>query len=89
MAPFFFSTTIEGNQLFDANIPLPKEFGVTQNHSNILAAVTEIDGNGHPFQGVATIQACGIAPSDDSVTVRLLIQWDNPLRVRIALVIWP
>jgi hypothetical protein len=88
--PYFYSTAYTGNGLaLDVPIALPDEWGVKGDHSNILAAVTAISDLGLPEVVTPTSEVTTITPSENSVTVRLNIDWDSPITVRVALVIWP
>jgi hypothetical protein len=89
MSPIFFSTleTFNGVQL--VNVTLPSSFGVTSLNSNILVAATQLDGTGSPFIGDASIQILNIAPADNGVKVLVNVQWNSPIEIRLAFVIWP
>jgi hypothetical protein len=73
----------------DWTVQFPVEWGVSGTRSNILAAVTELDPNGLPFIGAASIQVLNIAPVEHGARVRVNAQWDSDIHVRLALVIWP
>ncbi len=94
---YFFSTTINGKGLLslpfnpnkiDARMPVINEL------SNCLVAAAEVDGDGVPFQGAASVEILNVFCSGDpkgsgSVHVRLNVLWDTPLNIRLAFVLWP
>jgi hypothetical protein len=55
----------------------------------VSASITEIDGNGLPFQGDASIWVANIVPQDDrSIRVQVLTAWEFDLRGMIRLLFW-
>jgi hypothetical protein len=94
---FFFSTNFIGNGVIDKKLfPQQVDPSMPSIHqfTNVLASASEVDENGLPFQGNASIQILNISTNADpapggSVVVRLNVLFDRPINVRLALVIWP
>jgi hypothetical protein len=86
--PFFFSVGGLGNGVLRVPARFPAEWGV-KSQSNILAAATELDGNGNPLFGDASIQVLNIVPEDNGVQLFINILWGAPINWRVAFVIWP
>ena len=94
---YFFSTVTTGNGLqdliFNPNQVDPR-MPVINEGSNVLLAAAELNRDGVPFQGNASIQVLNTFCSGDpagsgSVHVRVNISWNSPLTVRLAFVLWP
>jgi hypothetical protein len=75
-----------GNGDFDEeHVPFP---GVTP-QSIVVGSITEIDADGLPFVGQATIELHNVAPRDGVVDIVAAIRWDTSLRTRVSLVSFP
>jgi hypothetical protein len=75
-----FSRDFTGNGDF---IRLSFPFGSVKPSTVVTASITEIDGDGLPFVGAATVEIHNIAPRDGAIDVVAAVRWDNPLRCRI------
>ncbi len=60
---------------------------IVRHDSQIAVSITELDGNGTPFLGLAIMDVDNVVPQDGRVTVRGDVHWDSPLRVRLNFVI--
>lgn len=94
---YFFSTTIRGNGVMDLVFNPNQVDGrmpIIDELSNVLLAAAEVDGDGIPFQGDASVEVlntfCSSNPAGSgSVHVRLNILWNEPLNIRLAFTLWP
>lgn len=83
----FWFIDIRGNGLFDRVFTWPA--GVINRHSTVFANICEIsqpqgEPLDFPFQGSATMQIYNIVPRDDgSVSIRIGVDWDSDLNVRL------
>lgn len=53
-----------------------------------MASITEIDGDGLPFVGNATLEVHNVAPRNGFIDLILAVLWDSPLRYRVSLAIF-
>jgi hypothetical protein len=57
-------------------------------NSQVSVTITEIDGNGNPFLGAATMQIYNVVPLDDgTITVKFDVNWGELLRVQFNFII--
>jgi len=63
----------------DANIVTP--------NSIVMASITEVDSNGHPFQGLASLRICNVVPDFNQVLVRCEILWESDVTFRVSIFI--
>jgi hypothetical protein len=94
---YFFSTTITGhgvlNLVFKPN-QIDDRMPVINELSNVLLSAAEVDGDGVPFQGGASVEVLNTFCSGDpagsgSVHVRLNVLWNSALKIRLAFALWP
>jgi hypothetical protein len=55
--------------------------GITPS-SVVMISLTEVDSNGEPFIGAATMKVYNVAPGNGFVNFRGEIDWDHDLNVR-------
>ncbi|MFE3226069.1 hypothetical protein [Nocardia sp. NPDC059228] len=72
--------TVTGHKLFEKMIKVP---GINRFNS-VFASITEIDTQGVPGMGLATLAINQVVPIDNAVIVRGFIEWDSDLMVRIS-----
>ena len=70
----------------DINVDFNQPPLITSN-SVVMASLTELDGNGNPFMGVASMKVYNVVPSRNHVDIRGEIDWDNDLNIRATLLI--
>jgi hypothetical protein len=68
------------HRIFNIGADLPGR-GITP-RSVVLVSLTEIDSNGNPFLGDATMKIYNVVPRDGSLTIRGEIDWDSDLNIR-------
>jgi len=57
-------------------------------NSQVSVTMTEIDNNGTPFLGAATMQIYNVVPQQDgTITVRFNVDWSEQLRVQFNFII--
>ena len=57
-------------------------------NSQVSVTMTEIDNNGTPFLGAATMQIFNVVPQDDgTITVKFNVDWSEFLRVQFNFII--
>jgi hypothetical protein len=55
----------------------------------VLASITEIDQDGEPFVGAATVAVHNIAPRDDNhIHMIVAVLWDSPLNCRVYMAVF-
>ena len=64
---------------FTLNFSVP---GVTPS-SVVMVSMTEINANGQPFVGDATVTVHNVAPGNGNVRLRGEVDWDSDLSVRV------
>jgi hypothetical protein len=70
-------------------IPLSANFGTVTPDTVVTASITELDGDGLPFVGAATVEVHNVSPKANGwLDVVVAVLWDNPLRCRINLAIF-
>jgi hypothetical protein len=81
-----------GHGVFDTNFSFPP--GVIHRHQHVLASICEIsqpqgEPLDFPFQGAASMWIDSIVPQDDSsVTVRIGVDHDSDLNIRIQFTVF-
>jgi hypothetical protein len=65
-----------------ANIP-----SVTPN-TIVMASITELDGDGQPSVGNATVELHNVAPRSGFVDYIVAILWDSPLNCRVSFAVF-
>ncbi len=56
--------------------------------SQVSVTMTEIDNNGQPFLGLATMQVYNVVPqSDGTITVKFNVDWGNNILVQFNFII--
>lgn len=73
---------ISAHSIFDMRID---HTGVTP-LNNAVASLTELDVNGTPFQGSATMKVYNVVPVVNGFLVRGEVDWDRNLRVRVTVI---
>ncbi len=69
------------------NFGFPGQVQVFAN-SQVSVTMTEIDNNGTPFLGAATMQIFNVVPQDDgTITVKFNVDWSELLRVQFNFII--
>jgi hypothetical protein len=69
------------------NFGFPNPVQVFAN-SQVSVTMTEIDNNGTPFLGLATMQVYNVVPqADGTITVKFNVDWDEQLRVLFNFII--
>ncbi len=63
-------------------------FGSVTPETVVLASITELDGDGLPFTGAATLEVHNVAPRNGFVDLIVAVLWDSPLRYRVSLAIF-
>lgn len=51
----------------------------------VLASISEINEQGVPFQGLATLQVQNVVPGTDVTTIRGEIGWDSDVLVQLSI----
>ena len=75
---FHFVTT---NGVRALNFGFPSIVQVFSN-SQVSVSICEVDGNGTPFLGLATMQVLNVVPQQDgTITVKYNVDWGSPIRV--------
>jgi len=76
------SVTTRGFRTLNFSFP-----GKVKHDSQVCVSMTELDGNGRPFTGLAAMQVHNVVPFDGSVNVTHNVGWDSPIRVRFNFII--
>ncbi|WP_156457001.1 hypothetical protein [Bradyrhizobium sp. CCH5-F6] len=53
--------------------------------SNMVASVTEVDGNNVPFVGLADCKVYNVAPFQDGAVIRIDLVWGSDIRYKILM----
>ncbi len=57
-------------------------------NSQVSVTITEVDRNGTPFLGAATMQVYNVIPQDDgTITVKFNVDWGSPLQILLNFII--
>lgn len=74
-----------GSQAWNFGFPDPVQ--VLAN-SQVSVTITEIDNNGTPFLGAATMQILNVVPQDDgTITVKFNVDWSEQLNILFNFII--
>ena len=79
--PFSLFTTFRAHRIFTIGHEFPLTGALTPN-SVVMVSLTEIDSDGNPFIGDATMKVYNVAPGDGVVFIRGEIDWDDDLNIR-------
>jgi hypothetical protein len=70
-------------------IRLRANFGTVTPDTVVVASITELDAEGFPFIGGATVEVHNVSPQAEGwLDVIAAVFWDSPLRCRISLAIF-
>jgi hypothetical protein len=53
--------------------------------SNMVASITEVDGNDVPFAGLADTKVYNVAPFQDGAVIRVDLVWGSDIRYKILM----
>ena len=70
------------HRIFTETIPMP---GITPGN-NVVASLTEVDVNGNPFIGDATMKIYNVAPRNGDIQVRGEVDRDDDIDIRISVI---
>ena len=79
--PFSTFTTFRAHRIFTRGVEFTLPGALTPN-SIVMVSLTEVDSNGNPFIGAATMKIYNVAPGFGFVNFRGEIDWDNDLDIR-------
>jgi hypothetical protein len=54
----------------------------------VMASISELDSDGLPFTGDATVEIHNVAPRSGWVDLIAAVLWDSPLRCRVSFAIF-
>jgi hypothetical protein len=79
--PAFRTGVLTGRSIMDWNVSRADIVA----RSRVVASISEVNANGDPFIGTASLIVHGVAPYNGGVWIKVEVKWERDLPFRITL----